>query len=305
MHPKGHVVGCGVQGKDCLALSLSQSRNGKWAIDWSLAGKIGDEDFASRLSRKTGSRHFWVSPSEEGGLQVETTKMIEIPEGALAGKTSLQDFFQTQIKSSFVNETVVVGGMRARGAVIQAGVAAKAAIHNVGGGAIKDNVKRDYHNWYSIMGIRRPHVASTALAIANAYLALYPEERRLAVPLRLVVLKGRSVYRGILMDGWKYIDEVLLPRMEGDDANKNVIEGRMNGWIDYFRRQHPGLVGDREIVPLMIAVHESHVSDYEHWDLWGEYALDRIDMSGEVAQPILENRDIAPVAFGMALQGGC
>lgn len=304
MHPKGHVVGCGVQGSKCLALDLSQGKGGKWAINWSLAGDLGDEAFAAKLSKLTGRRHFWVSPSEEGGLQVETTRAIEIPGGDFSSKGSKEGFFLTQIRSRFVNETVVVGGMCMKGADITNGVAKK-VVHNVGGGAIKDNVNRDYMNWYGKMGIRRPHIASTALALANAYLALYPETLRLAKPLRVVVLKGRSVYRAILMDGWKYVDEVLLPRMEGDDISVSVIEGHMQGWIDYFKSQHPSLVEDRRIEPLVISVKESHVSEYEHWDLWGEDAIDKIDMTGEVAEPILLNRDIAPIAFGMALQGGC
>lgn len=302
--PKGHVVGCGVQGSSCLALDLSQGKNGKWAINWSLAGELGDETFAAKLSKMTGRRHFWVQPTEEGGLQVETTRAIEIPDGAFVKKGGREDFFMTQIRSRFVNETIVVGGMRTKGADVIGGVA-KNADHNVGGGAIRDNVNRDYLNWYSKMSIRRPHIASTALALANAYLALYPAEKRNANPLRLVILKGRSVYRAILMDGWKYMDEVLLPRMEGDDDTKSVIEGRVQGWIDYFNRLHPAVIENREISPLVIAVSESHASDYEHWDLWGEHAMDKIDMTGEVAEAILRNRDIAPVAFGMALQGGC
>lgn len=301
MRPKGHVVGCGVQGSKCLALDLSQGRGGKWSINWSLAGELGDEAFAARLSKLTGGHPFWVSPSEEGGLQVETARAIEVPKGDFTRKGSLADFFLTQIKSFFVNETVVFGGMRMKGAGMQDG----GDVHNVGGGAIKDNVKRDYLNWYSKMSIRRPHIASTALALANAYLALYPLEKRLAKPLRLVVLKGRSVYRAILMDGWKYIDEVLLPRMEGDDATRDVIKGRMDGWIQYFKEQHPGLAEGREIEPLVIAVKETPVSSYEHWDLWGEAAEAKIDMTGAVAEAILANRDIAPIAFGMALQGGC
>ena len=304
LRPRGHVVGCGVQGDDCLAIDLSQGRGGKWAINWSLAGNRGDAAFASLLAKKTGKRHFWVSPSEEGGLQVETVRAIEIPEIALSGKGAKDDFFRTQIQSRFVNETVVLGGMRMKGAVTVDGVTAK-SVHNVGGGAIRDNVKRDYQSWYSKMGIRRPHIASTALALANAYLALYPLEKRLAKPLRLIVLKGRSVYRGILMDDWKYIDEVLLPRMEGDDVSIPVIDGRMQGWIDYFRRQHPDCVEGRTIEPLVIAVREEHTSSYEHWDLWDESAMDKIDMTGEVAEAILANRDIAPVAFGMAIEGGC
>jgi len=306
MRPKGQVVGCGVQGSNCLALSLSQGKAGKLSIKWSLAGELGDLEFAARLSKMTGSRHFWVSPSEEGGLQVETARAIEIPEAGLVKKGPRKDFFQTQIRSRFVNETIVVGGLGIKGVGMENGVATK-RMHNVGGGAIKDNVLRDYRNWYSKMNIRRPHIASTALALANAYLALYPAEKRLANPLRLVLLKGRSVYRAILMDDWKYVDEVLLPRMEGDDASKGVIEGRMNGWIEYFNRQHPAILAAREgqIDPLVISVRETHVSDYEHWDLWGEYAMDRIDMTGDVAEAILSNRDIAPIAFGMALQGGC
>jgi len=308
MRPRGHVVGCGVQGSKCLALDLSQGKGGKWSINWSLAGDQGDEMFAARLSKLTGGRHFWVSPSEEGGLQVETVCAIEIPGGDLRGKGAREDFFRTQIRSRFVNETIVLGGMRVKGVDQGAGNGGRGAertMHNVGGGAIKDNVARDYRNWYSKMGIRRPHIASAALALANAYIALYPREKRLSNPLRLIVLKGRSVYRAILMDDWRYIDEILLPRMEGDDATKAVIAGRMQGWIDYFNRQHPGLAENRVISPLVIAVSESHVSEYEHWDLWGEYAMDKIDMTESVAEAILANRDIAPIAFGMALQGGC
>ena len=303
LRPRGHVVGCGVQGTSCLALDLSQGKGGKWAISWSLAGNVDDEEFAASLSKKTGGRHFWVSPSEEGGVQVETAMAIEIP-GGLAARGDQSDFFLTQIRSRFVNETVAFGGMRMKGGV-QTGVDVKSDVHNVGGGAIKDNVKRDYLNWYRKMSIRRPHIASTALALANTYLALYPAERRRANPLRLVVLKGRSTFRAILMDDWKYIDEVLLPRMEGDDATRSVVESRTQGWIDYLKRQHPALVEAREIVPLLISVKETHVSDYEHWDVWGAEAIDKIDMTEAVAEPILSNRDIAPIAFGMALQGGC
>ncbi len=303
---KSRVVGCGVQGDICLAIDLSQGKGGKWTIHESLAGRLGDESFAAQLSKMTGRRHFWVSPNEEGGLQVETARAIEIPEAGLVGKGKGkgEDFFRTQIQSRFVNETVVFGGLRMKGAGIEKGVATH-EVHPVGGGAIQDNVTRDYHIWYATMGIRRPHIASTALALANAYLALYPREKRLATPLRLVVLKGRSNYRGILMDGWKYIDEVLLPRMNGDDAAVSVIESRIKGWVDYFTRQYPGLICERTIVPLIIAVKETWVSHYEHWDLWGEYAQERIDMTDSVADAILLNRDIAPVAFGMALQGGC
>ena len=76
LRPKGHVVGCGVQGTTCLALDLSQGKGGKWSINWSLAGELGDEAFADRLSKMTGRRHFWVSPTEEGGLQVETARAL-------------------------------------------------------------------------------------------------------------------------------------------------------------------------------------------------------------------------------------
>ena len=306
LRPKGHVVGCGVQGTRCLALDLSQGKGGKWSINWSLAGELGDEEFAKMLSRKTGKRHLWVSPSEEGGLQVETARTIEIPKGVAAKKGERGGFFQTQIRSRFVNETIVVGGMRMRGvAAADPEQGMVRTVHDVGGGAIKDNVKRDYLNWYSKMRIRRPHIASTALALANAYLALYPADKRRATPLRLVVLKGSSVYRAILMDDWKYIDEVLLPRMDGDDDQRSVVEVRTQGWIDYFTNQHPVLVEKREIVPLIISVKETHVSNYEHWDLWDEYAMDKIDMTEATAEPILSCRDIAPIAFGMALQGGC
>ena len=298
---RGHVVGCGVQGTKCLALDLSPGHGGKWSINWSLAGELGDEAFAALLSKKTGRRHFWTGPSEEGGLQVEMARAIEIPDDDLARKGSQGDFFVTQIRTRFVNETIVFGGICMKG---NGERGAGRIVHNVGGGAIKDNAYRDYGNWYYKMGIRRPHIASTALAIANAYLALYPREKRLANPLRLVVLKGRSVYRAILMDDWRYVDEVLLPRMEGDDASKGVVEERTQGWINYFSGQYPALVEKRQINPLLISVKETHVSDYEHWDLWGEYAMEKIDMTGAVAEPILLNRDIAPVAFGMALQGG-
>jgi len=302
--PRGHVVGCGVQGSKCLALGLSAGKGGKLSIGWSLDGELGDPMFAEKLSKLTGARHFWASPSEQGGLQVETTRTIEMPAGEFATKSGKSDYFVTQIKSRFVKDTVVIGGLCMKGEEIDGGRVVPAE-HNVGAGAIKESVNRDYRYWYSTMGISRPHIASTALALANAYLALYPAEKRRANPFRLVLLKGRSVYRAVLMDDWKYIDEVLLPRMDGDDASPDVIAARMQGWIDYFTRQHPAVVQDRTIDPLVVAVKETHVSSFEHWDLWDENAIDKIDMTEAVAGPILSNRDIAPIAFGMALQGGC
>ncbi|MGN0854790.1 MAG: hypothetical protein ACI4R9_04640 [Kiritimatiellia bacterium] len=304
MRLKRGVVGCGMQGRDCLALGLKTAKRGKWLVEWSLAGALDDGVFASELAKLVGKNHFWVSPREEGGLQVEIARAIEIPGAKSMTQGERIGFFTTQIKNCFVNETVVYGGIRVKGALAKDGVVAN-GVHNVGAGAIKDNVKRDYQDWYSGMKIRRPHIASTALALANAYLALYPEEKRRAEPLRLVILKGRSVYRAVLMDDWRYVDEVLLPRMEGDDAGRFVVEGRVNSWIDYLKAQHPALVEGREIKPLAITVAETWKSTYEHWDFWGEYAQERIEMTGETAQALLENRDIAPIAFGMALQGGC
>ena len=121
LRPKGHVVGCGVQGSKCLALDLSQVKGGKWSINWSLAANLGDEAFAKVLSRKTGKRHFWVSPSEEGGLQVEAALAIEIPEGVDVSKGSQEDFFLTQLNSRFVNEEIVCGGLRVQGTGMKGG----------------------------------------------------------------------------------------------------------------------------------------------------------------------------------------
>ena len=64
LSPRGRVVGCGVQGSSCLALALSQGRRGKWSIDWSLAGEMGELRVKERvIRRETGEQDkpsgFW------------------------------------------------------------------------------------------------------------------------------------------------------------------------------------------------------------------------------------------------------
>ena len=292
---KRRTVGCGLQGGAYLALSM-KSAHGKWQIEWAQTGTLGDEDSAKRLSSKVKKTPFWTHPSESGGLKLTTARSIEIPLG-IKGKELLNQLLFTQVSSRFLDKEIVTGGV----AMSCIGAKGKKTVHYVGGGAIREHIDEDYGNWYRIMGIRRPHLTSATLALANAYLALYPKEIREEKPLRMIVLRGRSVDQVILMDDWRYLDELELPRMEGVPGN---ILGLIRVWEDDFRKNCASEVGDREIIPLVVDVGDDQVEGLEYWNLWDETAVARIKMDGQTAEVLIANRDLAPIAFGMAIAGG-
>lgn len=289
------TVGCGLQGGTYLALSMKSARS-KWQIEWAQTGTLGDADSAKRLSAKVRKTPFWTHPSESGGLKLTTSRSIEIPPG-IRGKQLLEQLLSTQVSSRFLDKEIVIGGVAVSGTDAKG----KKTTHYVGGGAIREHVDEDYGNWYRIMGIRRPHLTSSTLALANAYLALYPKEKRAEKPLRMIVLRGRSVDQVILMDDWRYLDELELPRMEGVPGN---ILGLIRVWEDDFRKNCASEVGDREIIPLVVDVGDDQVEGLEYWNLWDETAVARIKMDGQTAEVLIANRDLAPIAFGMAIAGG-
>lgn len=289
------TVGCGLQGGTYLALSMKSAR-GKWQIEWVQTGTLGDEDSAKRLSAKVRKTPFWTHPSEAGGLKLTTARSIEIPPG-FKGRQLLEQLLSTQVSSRFLDKEIVVGGVAVSGNDAKG----KKTTHYVGGGAIREHVDEDYGNWYKIMGIRRPHLTSATLALANAYLALYPKEKRAEKPLRMIVLRGRSVDQVILMDDWRYLDELELPRMEGAPGN---LLGLIRVWEDDFRKNCGAEVEGREIVPVVVDVGENQLEGLEYWNLWDETAVERIKMDGQTAEVLIANRDLAPIAFGMAIAGG-
>jgi len=311
MSVRGHVVGCGVQGGDCLALDLSSAKDGRLTVNWALAGALGNLDFAKTLSKKVGGRHFWVSPSEAGGLQLEAAKAVELPKHGGTDKATVAGYYSTQVKSGFVSDDVVVGGLKM---LDPQSKPKKPEFHHVGGGALVGNVKQDYLSWYSLMKIRRPHVASSALALANTYLALYPEERRREKPLRMIVLNGRSLHRAILMDDWKYVDEVMQSRMNDELDTQAAVDGRAAGWINHFKALHPEVFfvkkdrseppEERSAEPLIVRRYPEETSVYELWDVWAANGR-MTELKPEIDEAVRVNCDISPVAFGMALQGGC
>lgn len=289
------TVGCGLQGGSYLALSM-KSAHGKWHIEWAQTGTLGDEESAKRLSDKVRKTPFWTHPSESGGLKLTTARTIEIPQG-MKGKQLLEQLLTTQISSRFLDKEIVVGGVAMAG-LDEKG---KKTTHYVGGGAIREHVDEDYGNWYRIMGIRRPHLTSATLALANAYLALYPKEKRAEKPLRMIVLRGRSIDQVILMDDWRYLDELELPRMDGAPGN---LLGLIRVWEDDFRKNCGAEVEGREIMPVVVDVGDDQLEGLEYWNLWDETAVERIKMDGQTAEVLIANRDLAPIAFGMAIAGG-
>lgn len=287
---KRPVVGCGIQGDNCLAMQVSQLGD-RWTVEWALPGIIGDPAFASQLSAATGKTPFWTSVTEEGALPSSVTVGVELPSVARSKKNAKMrvDAMRTQAQSRLANPSPVV----LRGVEIYDEDAKLS--HLVGGLAIKERVEADFKSWRKIMKIRYPHIGSTDLAIANTYLALYEPASSDQSLCRIIFLEGRDRTRAVVIDDWKFVDAIYFQNMEGQTLDDSVIRH----WTDDIlsRRPFP------EIPKPLIILNGDSVAEVTS-EVWHPFSSSFVTVDPSLKKLVETNLDLSTVAFGMALQGG-
>lgn len=295
MRLKRTVIGCGVQGEHCLVLA-AKGRPGAWKIDWALYGELGDadSDFVRQLRKRVWRRPFWVPIVHPGEGQSVVVRGIELtsPDGGNQSsnmKTNKQSALRTQVMSSygFATEDSLL-----RGVELQAEEGRNC--HLVGAVARTEAVESEYKGWRQDVGIINPHIGPNAVALANLYLALYPENGAGNDNDRMLVLVGREVAHAVLMRDWRLIDSVQTPILANQDT-ENLLQMLRQHFAESHASRKPA-------VPCVIDTPNLGSCEAE---IWSPFAADSVVFPERTTRDLVETHsDLAPVAFGMALQGG-
>ena len=285
------VVGCGLQGADCLALSVS-GKPGGWFIHWARQGSLADPAFSWSLSRLVGRAHLWTPPTDDMAAPMSITCQIDTEGvgGKKLGRAASVDALFTQIRSRLEKVTadaLVIGGFEMESPD-------RSETILIGGGIRKSLILGDYRNWRRKMGVRNPHIASPGLGLANLYLALRGHESDPAA--RLVVLEGRMTTYVVLLDGWKFVDGLEFGMLEQEPRVGSDLIGQ---WRRYFEDGHALSASPS---PLVIPLDGG---DGRAEEVWLPLASPMVAMAPGVEEVVSEHPDLSAMAFGMALQGGC
>ena len=289
------TIGCGIQGHNGLALAVC-GRPGAWTIEWGLFGARHDRRFAARLAKKVWRRPFWTVPWETYVEQESVVMGIDLSfardaNGKRPGTAEIKAALRTQLMANYPHpaKPAALLGLEIRGA--------DGPSHVVGAVAARADIQQSYVEWRSDVGILFPHIGCNALALANLYLALYPEAARTRNPHRLLVLEGRETTHAVLMDDWRLLGCIQYQMMAGQQLDRPLLEE----WTTYCHKQYavPG-----EIIPCVLNTGREPDPDEfgEVWSPFDNHPEVRCDQP--TRKQIMEHVDLAPLAFGMALHGG-
>ncbi len=296
MRLKRTVVGCGVQGGACLALAVS-GREGKWCVRWGLYGEMGESEFAKELSGRVWRRPLWAPPTEgdaEQGMTVCGIDLSFLQEGnpqARLRKADVRAALRTQVMGRLTQASrpAVLHGLEL--------VGPSGELHLIGAASHQDTIDQHYRVWKKTMNVINPHIGANALALANLYLALYPERRRRASPCRMIVLEGRETTHAILMDDWRLLDAIHYQMMEGQCLDTDLLAQ----WVQFFTKRFQL---DPRPSPCIIDVAQPN-HDIEGVEFWSPFTEQPPTVHDEAIPALIQaHPDLAPLAFGMALQGG-
>lgn len=288
------VVGAGVQDGQCLALAVG-GREGAWRLRWGLHGRLDDADFARRLRTRVWRRPFWAPPLGSGADQDMAVCAVDLSfRDGQAGRSRPHE-----VKAAL---RIQVSGrlMQSAGPLVLHGISLKdkaaGGRHLVGAAAPRGLIDHSFRYWHREAGIINPHIGSNAAALANLYLALYPPQKRVDQPWRMLVLEGGETTHALLMNEWRLVDAIAYQMME-DQALNDVL---LDSWLRFFS-QHHNL--DTPIEPFVIEASSSRVqlTDCEFWRPFDDAPLKADPQTGKLIEM---HPQLAALAFGMALQGG-
>ncbi len=287
------VIGCGIQGRNCLVLAVS-GQSGGWRVRWGLYGELDDPGFVRALRNRVWRRPLWSPPVGSGADQDVAVCGVDLSfrgdDTRAVSQHEVRAALRAQVTARLVQASAptVMCGIQMRGH--------DGGRHFAGAAAPRELIAYSYRLWRQQVGIISPHIGSNAAALANLYLALYPPERRQEMPWRLLVLEGLDTSHVLLMDDWRLVDVIAYQMLEDQRLDDVLLES----WIQFFHDHH---ALEAPVVPCVIATDE-HAAPYscEQWHPFGDTGM---VVAGPVLAELMQaHADLAPLAFGMALQGG-
>jgi hypothetical protein len=289
------TIGCGIQGDHGLALAV-RGREGMWSIEWGLFGTRHDPQYARALSKRVWRRPFWGGSWDIGFEREVVTigvdlSFVSAADGKQPGTKEIKAALRTQLMARYPHPSKpsALIGVEMRGPGGER--------HVIGSVVEREAVQHSYKEWNEDVGILYPHVGCSALAVANIYLALYPESLRAKNPVRLLVLEGREITHAVLMDDWRLLNCIQYQMMQNQKLDRPLLEE----WIAYLQNDY---ALDTQPIPCVLKSREGLDPDYLG-EVWSPFQDEtRIKCDEPTLKLIEEHADLAPLAFGMALQGG-
>ncbi|MDD5706161.1 MAG: hypothetical protein PHR35_09565 [Kiritimatiellae bacterium] len=306
----GQGAGCGIRpgvgsegGDYCLALGLTWTA-GAFQVRWAHAGTLepgsSRDEFASRLKRSAGWRTFWapvVDREAEQNLAIHAVDLdARDAEGRLLATGSKRAIFVHTQVIRFVpapkpdDLTIADTRRMPSGRPHTAGVTVRRAA-----------VDRAYAFWRHELGLRSPRIGAAAIGLTNTALALMPELSGANPPHRLVVLETPHATYGCYLHGRRLRHTLFYEPA----ADQRLHPEMLAHWCNMMREEFAlddGAVMDLRVVqswPLEYAP-----PGLDHGAIWNPWESPLLRWSGEETRArMLENYDLAPVAFGLALQG--
>lgn len=314
LHRRGFLFGCGqrmVDAGDCLALAV-QERGGHYRIVWGHFGKMlppkACREFSLALRWRAGRKPVWVPLLDREAEMNMAIHSVDLETRdsrghALVATNQPESFIRTQVgkhvptpsdddRYVYDRMTVDAGCDHVLGAVAR-GCAADEA----------------YRFWRHDVGVHSPHIGAIAIGLANTALALLPDFGAHDSTARLIVLEKYQATYGCYFRGLRLHCALRYESAQGE----RLHPGLLNLWHKTLRQdvglqeQGAGVVSDEQLDVRIVQSWpmEDKPPEIDPMQIWNPWESNRLVWPDKAARALLlEHLDLAPVAFGLALQGG-
>ena len=307
---KGAGAACGLrvgshpEGCDCLSLRLSWSGD-RYRVNWShiapLTSREERREWAALLRKRIGRTTFWIplmDTEAEQNLAVHAVDLdvLDASGRSLAKKSNRQGFVIAQVGSHVarpstddlaVADTVEVAPNR---------------MHTVGAMARRAAIDQSFSFWSREMALRSPRVGVVPIAIANTVLALLPSVSTDATPThRLFVLEMLHATYGCYLYGSRLRHFLYYTPPVGHRLHPDML----THWCGLIRDEFEiGIENEIDVKVIQSWSLDDRPQGVDERYIWNPWQSEQLNWESDtVRSNLLDNLELAPVAFGLALQG--
>jgi hypothetical protein len=292
------TVGCGMRADKCLALGVD-ARDGRWNVRWALFGQLSRENdpaYVEGLRKKVGRMHLWTSLAGSMAEQDQVACAIDLAlplDGKRIHRISARDqdaMLKSQLRGRLLNpaEPYEIVCDKTRGP--------SGEPQMLGAAARTHDVDEQYKFWQRTIRIPNPHLGSPAVALANVYLALYPENKRSLAVSRLLICEGAESTVACCMDHERVLETFYFRKIAGHGLGAPMVQQ----WQQMCKERY-----ELKMAPVAVCVVPPQTGSdlVPVVEVWNPFEDARVVVAAEARATVEAYPDLSSIAFGMALQG--